>query len=136
MNAPGERQDVAITDAGRKAADAINLHRVAGGVGRWVAIRLSDGGSDGRAYDTKADAVRNQLHETQCAYTNVPPAPATPAEMTAWIDMHRRMYDANMRLHEPDAPQLVMPTAPGRRPRLAHRIHRDGRNGGGRRRWG
>lgn len=127
MNRPGERQDVPISDAGRRAADIINLHRIAGGVGRWVALRLSDGGSDGALYDSKPDAVDHQLHETQCAYTCVPPGPATPAEMTQWLDLNRRAYDAGYRLHEPDAPQLVAPTRPGRAALLAHSPNRAAR---------
>lgn len=122
MNRPGERQDVPISDDGRRAADAINVHRVAGAVGRFVAIRLSDGGSDGQAYDTKADAVRHQLHERQCAYVCVPPAPATAAEMTRYLQLHREAYDAGYRFSDPDGPDVMMPTRPGGRGRVAWRI--------------
>jgi hypothetical protein len=40
---------------------------------RWVAIRLSDGGSDGEVYETRQDAIDHQLHETLCALRLVPP---------------------------------------------------------------
>lgn len=63
-------------DRTRRAYDQIMTHVHGAGeeaAGRWVAIRLSDGGSDGVLYDSKMDAARHQLSEKQCAYVCIPP---------------------------------------------------------------
>lgn len=93
---------VLIGDDARRCSDTITTHAVAGMAGRWAAIRLSDGGSDGVCYETRADAVRHQLHETQCAYVRIPPD-GMPAEHAArYLAFHRRCYDAGFRLTDPD----------------------------------
>ena len=69
--------------------------------GRWVAISLADGKCDGRLYETKAEAVRFQLHETQCAYfcfTGIPRL----AELQRFLDLSERIYDAGLSLSDPD----------------------------------
>lgn len=109
-----------ITDEGRRLAAAVDAARLMGGEGRWIAARLSDGGTDGVVYDEREHAVAHQLHEDQCAYLIVPPAPMPPAEATAWIDLHRRMYAAGYRLSDPRqqhaaVPGLGMPNRRARR---------------------
>jgi hypothetical protein len=76
----------------------------------WIAIRLSDGGataSGGRwiIYDRKQDAVKDQLHEQQCAYIcfrNLISG-ATVREMLRVLRFHEMAYDAGMRLPDPEA---------------------------------
>lgn len=82
----------------------------------YVAIRLVDGDSDGRMYDTKRDAVRHQLHETQCAYfsfRNSPNGFPSAREAAVFLLWHRVAYDNGHRLPDPDdtngGPDLVMP---------------------------
>lgn len=99
-----------ITDAGRRLSDAVQLALAVGGRGRWVAGRLSDGGTDGNVYDTRADAIRHQLHEDQCAYVQIPPTGMPPAEATAYLEFQRRRVDAGMRMVDPE--QGVMPLLP------------------------
>jgi hypothetical protein len=84
----------------------------------YVAIRLSDGGSDQVLYDTKRDAVRHQVHEQQCAYfsfRNSPNGFASPRDAAIYLAWHRAAYDNGMRLVDPDdptgGPDLVMPAA-------------------------
>lgn len=96
MNGP------AFSDAAKRCSDTIRLHIVAGQKGRWVAIRLSDGGSDGVVYDTRADAIRHQLHESQCAYVKVPPDDMPPEHAERYLAFHRRAYDGGFRLTDPD----------------------------------
>lgn len=91
----------AVTAAGARAADVLNEALRAGLVGCWVAIRLSDGGSDGHVYELRADAVRYQLNELQCMYLAVPPMMTSPVEAQRLIDMHRDMYDAGLRMTDP-----------------------------------
>jgi hypothetical protein len=97
----------AVTDRGRRLAEHVRAAQAIGGQGRWVAARLSDGATDGTVYDTKADAVKHQLHETQCAYLVVPPTQVPPAEATAWLELHERMYAAGYRLQDPDTQPMM-----------------------------
>jgi hypothetical protein len=82
----------------------------------YVAIRLSDGGSDQQLYDTKQDAVRHQLHETACAYFCFRESPngfSSPKDAAIFLAYHRMAYDRGHRLPDPDdmhgGPDLVMP---------------------------
>lgn len=97
-----------VTDRGKRLAEAVRVARAAGGEGRWIAARLSDGGTDGAVYDDRAAAVRHQLHETQCAYLKVPPAPMPDHEASGWLDLNERAYDAGMRLEDPAGPQPML----------------------------
>lgn len=100
-----------FSDAAHRYSDAMRLHIVAGQAGRWAAIRLSDGGSDGVAYDSKQDAVRHQLHEFQCLYTLIPPDDVSPRIAEHSLAFNRWLYDHNMRFIDPDRDrQLLMPT--------------------------
>lgn len=91
-----------VTDAGRRLAEAHERARAAGGVGRFIAARLSDGRTDGAIYDTRDDAIRHQLDETQCAYIVVQPAAMPDEEATGLLDVNRRIYAAGMRTTDPD----------------------------------
>lgn len=94
------------SDAARHASDAVNLHLSALGfeaVGKWVAIRLMDGRSDGTLYDRKAEAIRHQLFEKLCAYVRIPPGGMNPCQAESYLASHRKMYDAGFRLVDPDA---------------------------------
>ncbi len=84
-----------FSDAAKRASDIINLHLVAdpeGNIGYWVAIRLSDGGSDGVLYRELSDAVRAQLHYTQCMYVPIRFGGMPPQEADVMIVAHRRIY--------------------------------------------
>lgn len=65
-------------DAAKRLHDTIRLHLVALSrdellAGRYIAVRLADGGSDGVAYDTRADAVNAQRNSpSRCAYFRIP----------------------------------------------------------------
>jgi hypothetical protein len=47
------------SDAAKRFSDIYNLHKAAGAVKGWIAVRYSDGSSDGNVYDTREDAVRH-----------------------------------------------------------------------------
>lgn len=92
-------------DAARRCADAYNFQLTINGMdaaGKWIAVRLSDGGSDAKLYDTKADAVRFQLHENLCAYICILPTPMSADDALSVLRVHRKLYDAGMRLSDPD----------------------------------
>jgi hypothetical protein len=81
-------------DYAKRASDAVNLHVLAGSYGKFTAIRLSDGGSDGVAYDTKEDAIRHQLWPEFCFFLFMPPDGLTPHDAWALIDFKRQAFDA------------------------------------------
>lgn len=107
MSSGSEPGRYAVTDRGRRLADHVRAARSIGGEGRWIAARLSDGATDGIVYDTKADAVRHQVTETQCAYMVVPPAAMPEAEATAYLELHEKMYAAGYRLQDPDTQPIM-----------------------------
>lgn len=115
MEAPMTPFGALVKEDGRRLSDAVNLAVLLGGAGRWIAGRLSDGSTDGLIYDSKADAIRHQLHENQCAYVKVPPGGMPPLEATRYLQIHRELYAAGARLADPDmTPDLeLMPRAGG-----------------------
>ena len=80
---------------------------------KWLAIRLQDGSYDGTLYDTRENAIRHQLDERFCAYVCMGTmlSGAKPLDCAIYLEFHRQAYDAGMRLHEPEAPQLILPTS-------------------------
>jgi len=80
---------------------------------KWIAIRLQDGGSDGNLYDSREDAIKHQLDERFCAYVCMGAmiSGAKPLDCAIYLEVHRQAYDGGMRLHEPEAPQVIMPTS-------------------------
>ena len=100
MNAYG------FSDAAKRCSDIINATAIIENEAknfteRWVAIRLSDGGSDGVVYDTRANAVKHQSDEFLCAYILVPPTGMSPREAEIFMTYHRKLYDAGFRLPDP-----------------------------------
>lgn len=99
-------------DDARRCSDVIRTHIAAGMGGKWAALRLSDGGSDGIAYDTRGDAIRHQLHESQCAYICIPHDDMTPRAAAKYLEITRQMYDNGLRVIDPD--QELIPVMPQR----------------------
>lgn len=92
------------SDEARRASDIVNTHLLAdqnGNRGRWVAIRLSDGGSDGTVYDCKCDAKRFQLHVKQCVYVQILPNGLSAKDAHILINMHRDLYNAGREMPDP-----------------------------------
>jgi hypothetical protein len=79
----------------------------------WIAIRLQTGDWDSTLYGTREEAINHQIDERFCAYAwmgNMLQG-AKPLDCAIFLEYHRQAYDAGMRLHEAEAPQLIMPTA-------------------------
>jgi hypothetical protein len=91
-----------LTDAGKRASEIVTMHAIAGSAGKWVALRLIDGGSDNAVYDTRADAIRHQFYEEYCAYVMVQPCGMTAREASEWLKFNRSLYDAGWHLADPD----------------------------------
>lgn len=98
-----------VTDPAKRCADQVTLHALAGNAGKWCAIRLADGGSDGVVYDTRADAVRHQFWEQLCCYVLIPPGGMQPIEAASYLNYHRQLYDAGFRLPDPEVGMPYMP---------------------------
>lgn len=87
------------------------MHIACGMGGKWAAIRLSDGGSDNTAYDSRWDAVRHQRHETLCAYVMIPLDDMPPQHAEVFLAFHRKVYDSGFRMSSDvkDKRQIIMP---------------------------
>lgn len=68
--------------------------------GKWVAVSLADGSCDMRLYGSKAEAVRFQLHETQCAYVCLTGIP-TLGETRYFLDTCEALYDQGLKMADP-----------------------------------
>jgi hypothetical protein len=90
-------------------SDAVTLAAVTGNVGKWMAIRMSDGGSDNVIYDHRRDAVSHQFHEQLCCYVKVFPGGMTAQECAGFLEYHRAAYDAGFRLPDPEFQPPLMP---------------------------
>lgn len=95
-----------MSDAGKRAADEYATHRLAdpiGSVGKWIAVRLDDGSSDHALYTSKLDAVRHQKNnEKYFAFIQIGPWQMNAEDASAFIALQRRIYDADMRMTDPD----------------------------------
>lgn len=112
MRAPDPR----YPDAAKRMHDIICLHQSVLPrdellAGRIVAIRLSDGGSDGVAYHDRASAMRHQLHWSQCAYFRLQPEYWSVSTCDTMLQYVRWRYDAGWR-PDPENPDqtLILPT--------------------------
>lgn len=96
MSDIGSRDDFA-----KRAYDIMNLHVIGKGDsswGKWVAFRLSDGGSDNVLYDTREQAIAFQLHPLQCCYLVIPPSGFTLAELREFLTLSRSLSDKGARI--------------------------------------
>jgi hypothetical protein len=91
-----------VSDAAKRMSDIITGHIVFGNAGRWVGIRLSDGGYDGTVYDSRRDCVAHQLTESQCAYIQIPFDEFPPRHAQLMLQFHRQAYDNGFRVQGPD----------------------------------
>lgn len=84
------------SDPAKRMADILTTHYLAdpaGNRGRFCAIRLSDGGSDGVLYGNVAEAAWAQLHYRQCAYVRISTGGFGPRECDVILAYHRKVYD-------------------------------------------
>lgn len=94
-------------------ADSIALHQLALTreevlAGRFIAVRLADGGSDGIAYETRPAAIEaNRNNPSRCAYFQLPLERWGPATCDTLLWYVRGCYDSGFR--EDPAHQLVIP---------------------------
>jgi len=96
--------DLDELDRGKRLSDAVNLHLTAdrdGNVGRWVAFRLEDGGTDGTAYATRTDAIAHQSDELRCGYLKITPDGISAREAGIYVKYNRALAAHGMRMPDP-----------------------------------
>ena len=97
------------SDAARRCSDAVSLACVAGATGMWVAVRLSDGGTDGNVYDSREAAIRHQRGLSAFTPCQVQPGGMSHFEAEAFLDYWRKLHAANVRDNDPG---LLLPLMP------------------------
>lgn len=83
-------------DKGQRCSDIVRQHLLDDpetAKQSWIAVRLSDGGSDGTLYPHKLIAVAYQIHETQCAYLRVLPDGISAREATSFLYHTAQLYE-------------------------------------------
>lgn len=117
--------EIEALDHAKRCAGYINTGVSLGYVGKWSAIRLADGSSDGVFYDTRADAIEHQLHESLCCYIKVPPTGITVEEASRFMAFNRLAYDNGFRLTDPSDER--QPVTPQTQEELIHLINTYGK---------
>jgi hypothetical protein len=87
----------AYSDAARRVSDAMTMHLTvdaAHAVNKWMAFRLSDGGTDNVLYDDPFEAADRQLHYRQCMYLQVKFGSISPRDASIMLTYYRQVYDA------------------------------------------
>ena len=103
-----------FSDDAKRMCDEINVHYAADPMNaayRWVAIRLSDGGSDHVLYDTRADAVSHQSDSRLCCYVQIPPTGAQERECEPALRFARWAFSNGYKVTDPTDPTLIMPNS-------------------------
>lgn len=101
-------------DAALRCRDTLLLHQTVLSfdeilAGRYVAIRLSDGGSDGVAYESRPDAIAHQKHNaSRCVYLRVPLERLNAQACDVLLMYARACYDNGYRADP--AHQLIIPS--------------------------
>jgi hypothetical protein len=103
------------SDPAKRVYDNYHLHRTAdyfASLGKWIAVALQDGASDGVLYDSKSDAIHHQHHNEQWyAYIQITPANMTVCSAEIYLGVIRRLYDKGLRMVDPDhrggGPELI-----------------------------
>jgi hypothetical protein len=100
--------------------DQWQLHRLGTGlydaIGKWYAVRLDDGASDGVLYDTKRECINHQRGwEYLYAYVGMSLAQMNVCDAEIYLAVQRRMYEKGIRMVDPDArnggPDVIKRTA-------------------------
>jgi hypothetical protein len=108
----GVTRATTYSDDAKRFAAEVNLQLTAGGfdvIGKFMAIRLRDGGTDHAVYDSTAEAARFQPDEDKCFYFQIPLDGLTDKEAAIGLQWYRAGHDAGQRYRTMDGNQLIMP---------------------------
>lgn len=100
-------------EAGKRMRDHLAIHQLVLtrdeiAAGRFMAVRLIDGGSDGVAYESRQAAMEHQFHADLCGYFRIPFSGPPARECAAILRYYRGVYDAGYR--PSGNPNLIIPT--------------------------
>lgn len=94
------------SDAAKRLYDTYALHRIAdpiGNIGKFFAVKIADGKTDGVLYDSRLDAMRGQKHnEMYCAYVQIVPSTMSVCDAELFLSGWRKMYDARRKMMDLD----------------------------------
>lgn len=94
------------TSAAKRCSDAVNLHLSAIGfdaVKKWVAVKLSDGSSDGILYDSqRLAAIHHRNAGDRYCYIPVRPSGLSVCQAESVMATNRMFHNAGFRLGDPD----------------------------------
>lgn len=94
------------SDAAKRVSDTYNLHTSVdryGAIGKWFAVSLQEGISDGTLYDSKSDCVRHQHHnENYYAYISIKPRSMSVCDAEIFLNVQRRLYKVGLRMADPN----------------------------------
>lgn len=104
-------------DAARRMSAAVTLAAMNGGAGRWLAVKLQDGGSDHVLYDRRSDAMAHQLSPEYALYVLIPPDGMTAGQADRVLGFWRDCYSAGFRAVDPrdDVPSMPLTRPDGLR---------------------
>lgn len=93
------------SDAAKRFADGYNLHKAAGQVRGWIAVRYGDGSSDGTVYDSRSDAVRDCFPwDDDYFYATLSQPPMSVCQAESLLRYKRVMAEMDRAHTDRDAP--------------------------------
>jgi hypothetical protein len=93
------------SDAAKRFSDAYNLHKAAGQVRGWIAVRYGDGSSNGTVYDSREDAVRDCFPwEDDFFYATLTQPPMSVCAAESLLRYKRIMSEMDRAHTDRDAP--------------------------------
>jgi len=93
------------SDAAKRFSDCYNLHKAAGQVRGWIAVRYSDGSSNGDVYESRADAVSDSFPwEDQFFYATLQQPSMSVCAAEALLRYKRIMSEMDRAHTDRDAP--------------------------------
>lgn len=102
-------------DSAKRMRDAIAVHRLALSndeivAGRYIGVRLTDGGTDGQAYESKAEVVKHQAYGYRYVAMRIPPITLSVAacdSLLFWMRCADRNGFRQDEVHEMRLPNLI-----------------------------
>jgi hypothetical protein len=93
------------SDAAKRFSDIYNLHKVAGTVRGWIAVRYGDGSSNNVVYDSREDAVSDCWpYEDLYFYASLTPPPMSVCAAESLLRYKRVMSEMDRAHTDREAP--------------------------------
>lgn len=93
------------SDAAKRFADMYNLHKAAGQVRGWIAVKYLDGSSNGTVYDSRPEAVADLFpREDEYFYATLTQPPMSVCQAESLLRYKRVMSEMDRAHADRDAP--------------------------------